>query len=423
MLADTFSQVTTLARITLWPIVVLVVLIFYHRPLSKFLAGLGGRISRVSFAGASVEIVPASEAPPILVSAVTEFMEASAAGNIQSDVVSSLPIAINTTGAEYIKINLRGGGAWLTSRLYIFSIIFSETASIRKIVFVQRSDTGAETFVGVADPLAVADKLGTRFPWLSYALADAELSYRAIQLPSNPRSLVRPFTNPEWAAQLAQLYLNNSLIKRAPNTNADRQRSAEFSYNAILANARPQSILPPPFIPPAERRIPQINGVAPSEGPRAGGTSVAITGEGFGGLKAVRFGNIPAAISSVSGTQIMAVSPPGDGKVTINVVTLAGSSTITDDWVTVPSSDGTLYAEHAAWIRDGQHLLSLTGDAISKVCIEKTSRTKRGDLRDQILREEGDFVAIVDERRQFRRLIDRRAVIERVATEVAESSS
>jgi IPT/TIG domain len=423
MLADTFSQVTALARSIVWPVVILVVLIFYNRPLSKFLAGLGGRISRVSFGGASVEFVPASEAPSPMVSAVTEFIDASAAGRIASDAGPSLQAAIYSTGADFVKIDLRGGKAWLTSRLYIFSVIFSETAAVKRIVFVQRSDTGTETFVGIADPLDVADRLGSRFPWFSYALAAAEPHYMDEQPPPNTQSLVRPFTNPLWAAQISQMYLVNPLIRNAPYAAEDGPGPADFSYDATLPPASPsQGILAAPSIPQAGRDIPVISIVAPLTGPRAGGTNVTITGEGFGGLREVRFGSSPAAIFSVSDSQIVAVSPPGNGTARITVVTSAGSSTTTDDWVTVRSSDGTLHAEHAAWIQDGRHLLSLIGDGINTACVKETSRTKRSDLLEQTLREQQDFVAIVDQGNQFRRLIDRRAVMERLARELAESS-
>ncbi len=147
---------------------------------------LGGRVSRVSFGGASLEFVAASEAPSTVVSAVTEFIDATAARPAGSDAGPSLQTTIYSTGADFVKINLGSGRSWLTTRLFIFAVIFSETASVKKIVFVQESDAGVETFAGVADPLAVANRLGSRFRWLSSALADAE----------------RPFMAEQWRATL-----------------------------------------------------------------------------------------------------------------------------------------------------------------------------------------------------------------------------
>jgi hypothetical protein len=422
MLADTFSQTTTLVGDIIWPVVVIVALIFYRRELAGLVSGLGGRISRVSFGGASVDFVSASEAPPATVSAVTEFIEASSVSGIASDAGPSLQLAINTTGADFAKIDLGSGKAWLTSRLYIFSAIFSEAAKVKKLVFVQRGVSGAESFVGLADPLAVADRLGSRFRWFDYALADAEHDVIQVQQ-SYPAVQIRPLMDSEWAARVAEKYLAHSLIRSVPYFGESDQGKSQFFYadNTPGANYA-QELLTAPFIPPPGPRLPIINGVAPQEGPRGGGTSVTITGSGFGGLKEVRFGSSPAAMSLVADNQINVVSPPGEGHVHIKAVTSAGSSAYADDWVTIQSSGGSLHAEHAAWIRDGQHLISLLGDAIDTKCIMETAQTKENDLRDQVLRERGDFVVIVGSDNRFRRLINRVASIESLINDVTKLS-
>ena len=230
MLADTFSQTTALINAIIWPLVVVVVLIFYRRELSVLLAKLGGRISRVSFGGASVEFVPASEAPATDVSAVTEFIDASTtASAVASDAGPSLQLAIHSAGTDFVKIDLRSGRAWLTSRLYIFSVIFSETAQVKKIAFVQTSDAGVETFVGLANPLEAADRLGTRFYWSVRAsrrrAPDNRLS--AIRM----RILIGPaFTDQEWASKVAERYLVHPLIRAAAHAGAARQAASEFVY-------------------------------------------------------------------------------------------------------------------------------------------------------------------------------------------------
>ncbi|WP_234365441.1 IPT/TIG domain-containing protein, partial [Streptomyces sp. RTd22] len=57
---------------------------------------------------------------------------------------------------------------------------------------------------------------------------------------------------------------------------------------------------------------PVLSGVSPNQGPAAGGTSVALTGSGFSGVTAVRFGSVLASsFTVVSSTQITAVAPSG----------------------------------------------------------------------------------------------------------------
>ncbi|MCD9087349.1 Ig-like domain-containing protein [Stenotrophomonas sp. SY1] len=77
----------------------------------------------------------------------------------------------------------------------------------------------------------------------------------------------------------------------------------------------------------AAAAVPTVTSVAPNSGPSAGGTSVTITGTGFTGATAVRFGATNAGSVIVnSATSITATSPAGSGIVDITVTTLNGTS-------------------------------------------------------------------------------------------------
>ncbi len=72
---------------------------------------------------------------------------------------------------------------------------------------------------------------------------------------------------------------------------------------------------------------PTVTSISPGSGPSAGGTSVTVTGTGFTGASAVKFGATNAASFTVdSATSITAVSPAGSGTVDIAVTTAAGTS-------------------------------------------------------------------------------------------------
>jgi hypothetical protein len=80
-------------------------------------------------------------------------------------------------------------------------------------------------------------------------------------------------------------------------------------------------------VPFAYGAAPTIGGITPHSGGEAGGTMVAITGTGLGDTSAVSFGSAPATtFTVVSGTQIVAVSPPGTGAVNVSVTTGNGHS-------------------------------------------------------------------------------------------------
>jgi hypothetical protein len=76
--------------------------------------------------------------------------------------------------------------------------------------------------------------------------------------------------------------------------------------------------------------IPAVAQLTPQSGPSAGGTSVAISGQGFTGATTVAFGGIVAPAFTVnSDTQITAISPPGVGVVDVTVTTTGGVSPVT----------------------------------------------------------------------------------------------
>ncbi|WP_433573544.1 IPT/TIG domain-containing protein [Streptomyces sp. CA-251247] len=76
-------------------------------------------------------------------------------------------------------------------------------------------------------------------------------------------------------------------------------------------------------------QVPVVTGVAPSNGPASGGTSVTLTGTGFTGATTVTFAGVPATSFTVnSATQITAVTPAGSaGAAVVTVTTPGGVST------------------------------------------------------------------------------------------------
>jgi hypothetical protein len=110
-----------------------------------------------------------------------------------------------------------------------------------------------------------------------------------------------------------------------------------WSFRAIDSNGAPDATVFQSWatahasavnIPPAGQPAPTtVTAISPTSGPAAGGTSVTITGTGFIGATAVKFGSASATSYTVgSGTQISAISPPGTGTVNITVTTPAGTT-------------------------------------------------------------------------------------------------
>jgi alpha-tubulin suppressor-like RCC1 family protein len=75
--------------------------------------------------------------------------------------------------------------------------------------------------------------------------------------------------------------------------------------------------------------FPTVTGVSPSLGPAVGGARVTVTGAGFTGATAVRFGAAEATEVTVnSSSSITATTPAGTGAVDVTIVTPAGTSLV-----------------------------------------------------------------------------------------------
>ncbi|WP_051020939.1 IPT/TIG domain-containing protein, partial [Nocardia araoensis] len=85
--------------------------------------------------------------------------------------------------------------------------------------------------------------------------------------------------------------------------------------------------------------MPTITSLSPTSGPTTGGTSVTITGTGFGGPTTVRFGSTATTFTLDSATQITAVALAGSvGTVQVTVTNSGGTSNgVAYTYVAVPA--------------------------------------------------------------------------------------
>ena len=76
--------------------------------------------------------------------------------------------------------------------------------------------------------------------------------------------------------------------------------------------------------------VPALSKLSPASGRPAGGTTVTITGTGFGYVTAVYFGSRKGThLRVLSADQITVVSPAGSGTVNVRVHTAGGVSPVT----------------------------------------------------------------------------------------------
>jgi len=74
---------------------------------------------------------------------------------------------------DYAIFDLGGGNQWLSTRLYLFTVILHRMRGLRRIVFVDRHQGIERHFGGIATPSQVKYALAICYPWLELAFSNA----------------------------------------------------------------------------------------------------------------------------------------------------------------------------------------------------------------------------------------------------------
>jgi hypothetical protein len=83
-----------------------------------------------------------------------------------------------------------------------------------------------------------------------------------------------------------------------------------------------------------------------------------------------------------------------------------------DDWTQLDQAD-----EHARWIPDERRLLDLLGENLVRQLVTIDQTTDSDALVRTVVRHKGSFTAVVDTDGRFKKIIDRVAILERVASQ------
>lgn len=174
----TFRDMLSVLQGFAWPVVVVVVVLIFRKELPKLVQALSGRLSGLSVVGVSLEFKAAEPAPETL-HLLDQIKEPSSIGPPPpSGVKSLIELANASPRADYLVIDLRDGQAWLTSRLYLFSVVLSPVLGLRCLVFVGTNGLVPRSFLGLSAPESVARALETRYPRLRKAMVEAQLQTR-----------------------------------------------------------------------------------------------------------------------------------------------------------------------------------------------------------------------------------------------------
>ena len=156
-----------------WPIVVVFALHLLRRPLVELVGQLARRAKKLSMFEVSIELATLPELQPQWSVGDTDARRLSSSQIFDSASQTLFQELSKPAQADYAIVDVRSGQAWLTSRLFIFSLILGEVTGLRAFVFLESTANTRRKFLGVATPANVRRALGRRYPWLEEAAARA----------------------------------------------------------------------------------------------------------------------------------------------------------------------------------------------------------------------------------------------------------
>jgi hypothetical protein len=169
-----------LITILAWPTVVVIVLIVFRKPLTDFLQGIAGRVTKFSITQIfSVELSLPEASQPAMDQLRQYLLQELASGEVISDSLGPLLEQIESDKSlDYMIVDLEKGQKWLTSRLFIFALMLERMRGLRCLVFLGTRCNGPRSFVGIALPGEVRWALAHKYSWLedAYVGAQVELS-------------------------------------------------------------------------------------------------------------------------------------------------------------------------------------------------------------------------------------------------------
>jgi hypothetical protein len=133
------------------------------------------RLKSVSVAGVEFELAEVKELW-IAEQGVVDLRNAGRPAQVNDSTLRSFYEQIrDKTRLTYAVIDLGAGREWLTSRLFVLSVILSRMRGLEVLVFVETAGSIRRRFIGSCQAAVVRWRLAKRFPWFEAAITHAEV--------------------------------------------------------------------------------------------------------------------------------------------------------------------------------------------------------------------------------------------------------
>ncbi len=183
-----------LVKALAWPVVALVMAFTFRRPIAAFVSALGSRITKLSMFKVELELVPAS--PATVTPLLDDIRTATNPATINDSTHRMLVDVQAGAPADYALVSLGDGGEWLTSRLYVATVMLERMRGVKVVVFVEQTPASPQRFVAVVPVGQLRWAMAQRYPWLEAAWTRALVSLYPQVWPPRPEGLTPTQTWP-----------------------------------------------------------------------------------------------------------------------------------------------------------------------------------------------------------------------------------
>jgi len=204
----TWTEAIALVEILAWPIAALIAVLLLRAKLPLLL----GRTKKVAALGVELELHAAKEfSPTWSTSSLSDVRHAAAAEEFSSSAMSLMEEFRGEESYDYAVVNLGEGKSWLTSRLFIFSIMLQRMRGLGCWVFIRPDEGPRRIYLGHTSPHETRWALARRFPWLEIAYSRSCAHQNSYEIKS-PQGALDP-----WAAtQVVQSFLSHIQCANLP---------------------------------------------------------------------------------------------------------------------------------------------------------------------------------------------------------------
>ncbi|MEM6568376.1 MAG: hypothetical protein AAF957_08190 [Planctomycetota bacterium] len=221
-------DLATLVGAVAWPITTLAILWWNREAIRQLATGLGWRATSVTVAGVSVQLAEATSMS-LATDGAVDLRSAGTSQDISDATSSRFQEQIREPDRiDYAVVDLAEGRSWLTSRLFVLSVILARMRGLRTLVFVETAGSIRGRLLGTASCSDVRWRLAMEFPRLEKALASAERSiwkhFPGAKIANEDGRVSRWPEDPEPATQLLRKFLSGV---QKPTTAAGREQEWE----------------------------------------------------------------------------------------------------------------------------------------------------------------------------------------------------